>query len=422
MNSDSHQVSSYEKFYERLRFGLTDYINNMANLSSLKNLWALDPSITFLNHGSFGACPTAVIEQQQCLRFEMERNPVEFLHRQLPERLEASRHKIADFLKINPNHLVFVPNATHGVNTVLQSIPWQEGDEVIVTNHGYRACRNALEKVAKQHYLNIKTVELPLIGINSDFVTQKVIDAVSPRTRLLMIDHITSATGLIFPIKAIAKELIPRDIEILVDGAHSAGSIPVNLSELGVTYYTTNAHKWLCAPKGAACLYVADHRISQVSPLCTSHAPSLAHSAQELFTLSFDWTGTYDPSAYLMIPFAIDYLASLVEGGWPVIWERNFQLAHQARDYLCHALAIVPPCSDEMFATLATLPIPVPIEQPIPEISALQKQLFNEWQIEIPVIPNPNIGCYMIRLSAFLYNNFEEYQKLGQALQAEIIN
>lgn len=175
---------------------------------NLRALWPLDPTITFLNHGSFGACPTAVIEQQQRLRFSVERNPVQFLHRQLPEKLEASRQKIAQFLHVAPKNLVFVPNATHGVNAVLHSIPWQEGDEVMVTNHGYRACRNALEKVAKQHHLTINTVELPFLGITPDLVLQKVRDAVSPRTRLLMIDQITSTTGLIFPIQAIAMDVL----------------------------------------------------------------------------------------------------------------------------------------------------------------------------------------------------------------------
>lgn len=394
--------------------------DNQLKGKNLRSLWPLEPSIIFLNHGSFGACPTAVIEQQQALRLEMERNPVQFLHRQLPERLAASRQKLADFLKVPAKNLVFVPNATHGINIVLHSIPWREGDEVVVTNHGYRACRNALDKVARQHHLSIQTVEIPFLGITPDLVTQKVIEAVSSRTRLILIDHITSATGLIFPIKAIAQELASHPLEILVDGAHSAGSIPVEIEGLGVTYYTTNAHKWLCVPKGAACLYVAEHRISQVLPLCTSHAPSLATSSEELFQMSFDWTGTYDPTPYLMIPYTLDYLSSLVEGGWPAIWARNTQLAHQARNWLCQGLNIEVPCSDEMFATLATIPIPLKIDKHPPEIHPLQKILFEKWNIEIPVIPNPKMGCYLVRLSAFLYNHFEEYQWLHEALRSEL--
>ncbi len=386
----------------------------------LKKLWPLDPKIIFLNHGSFGACPTSVIEQQQTLRLEMEREPVRFLHRQLPERLESSRQQLALFLGVKPSNLVFVPNATHGVNTILHSIPWKTNDEIVISNQGYRACRNAVESIAQKHHLKIRTVKLPFPNITPMLVVEKVIEALSPLTRLVLLDHITSGTGLILPIKEISRELAKRDIDFLVDGAHSAGSIAVNLEDLGVTYYTTNAHKWLCAPKGAACLYVANHRIEQVRPLCISHAPSLASEPSQLFKMSFDWTGTYDPTAYLMIPYAINYLSSLMVGGWSTIFQRNRQLAHQGRDLLCKTLEIEVPCPDEMFATLATIPLPLKIDAPPPEIHPLQERLFDRWNIEIPIIPNPQMGCYMIRLSAFVYNHLEEYQRLSESLHQEL--
>ena len=350
----------------------------------------------------------------------MERQPVHFLHRQLPERLDVARQALASFLHVRASNLVFVPNATHGVNTILHSIPWHMGDEVVISNLGYRACRNAVEWVAHKYHLQIRTVELPFPHITPGLVIEKVLDALSSQTRLVLLDHITSGTGLILPIKEIAHELAQRDIDFLVDGAHSAGSMAVDLEALGVTYYTTNAHKWLCAPKGSACLYVSSERLAQVRPLCTSHAPSLASSEEELFQMSFDWTGTYDPTAYLTIPFAIDYLSSLMVGGWSTIIEHNQLLAHLARKLLCEALDCEVPCPDEMLATLATIPLPLKLDSPSPEIPLLQERLFDQWHIEIPIIPNPQIGCYLVRLSAFLYNHLEEYQRLSEALHQEI--
>jgi isopenicillin-N epimerase len=386
--------------------------------------WILDPTVVFLNHGAFGACPTPVLAQQLILRSRLEQEPVRFFAREYEPLLDEARQHLATFVGVHPQDLVFVPNATTGVNSVLRSLTFAAGDELLTTNHSYNACRNALHYVAERSGAAVVTAQIPFPIHSSQQVLDAILSCVTSHTRLLLIDHITSPTALIFPIQELASHLVPQGIEILVDGAHSPGMIPLDIQALGVTYYAGNCHKWLCAPKGAGFLYVQRDRHSQIHPLTISHGTNDPRPQRSRFQLEFDWTGTQDPTAYLAIPTAIEFMDSLVPGGWTALRKRNHQLALAARQLLAEALnPTTPLCPAEMLGSMATLPLPpafgVPKTLPDSLIDELQEQLWEQFHIEVPIIPwrSPAGENKLIRVCAQLYNSLEQYQYLADCLQ-----
>ena len=402
--------------------------------SAWQNLWSLDPDVVFLNHGSFGACPLPVLAAQQRLRQQLEREPVRFFMREFEALLDDARSKLATFVGANPDDLAFVPNATTGVNTVLRSLQFERGDELLTTDQEYNACRNALDFVAKRAGAQVVVAKIPFPIESPEQVVEAVMERVSPRTRLALIDHITSQTGLIFPIQQIAHHLANRGVELLVDGAHAPGMIPLNLRELEATYYTGNCHKWLCAPKGAAFLYVRRERHSAIRPLTISHGANSPRSDRSRFQLEFDWTGTDDPTAYLCVPEAIRFMGSLLLGGWSELMARNRAMVLAARQLLCQTLAVMPPCPPEMIGSMAVVPLLDIATQPAAGAASsgcveqaevleaggvppLQNFLF-EFGIEVPVILRGETPRQLIRVSAQLYNTQEQYEYLASVLSA----
>lgn len=372
--------------------------------------WSLDPTVIFLNHGSFGACPRPVLAVQHALRERLERQPLQFLSRDIDALLDAARAEVAAFVGADAADLVFVPNATTGVNSILRSLRFQPGDEVLTTNQEYNACRNALDYVAECYDLRVVVAEVPFPIQSPEQVTSAVLEAVTPRTRLALLDHITSQTGLVFPIATLVQELTRQGIETLVDGAHAPGMVPLQLRALGATYYTGNCHKWLCAPKGAAFLYVRRDRQASIRPLTISHGANSPRTDRSRFLLEFDWMGTSDPTAYLSVPSAIQWLGSLLPGGWPELMDRNHQLAIAARTHLCQHLQIEPPCPETMLGSLATLPLPPGNQQ------WLQAALLERYHIEVPIIPWGSANGRLLRISAQFYNTLADYDALAGAL------
>jgi isopenicillin-N epimerase len=386
----------------------------------LSRLWPLDPAATFLNHGSYGACPYAVLEAQQRFREQLERNPVRFLTRELEPLLDEARQDLAAFLGAHPKHLAFVPNTTAGVNAVLRSLRFGPGDELLTTSHAYNACRNALEFVAERTGARLVTAQVPFPIDSPDRVTTAVHDAKTPRTRLALLDHVTSPSGLIFPIARLVRELDARGIDTLVDGSHAPGMLSLNLEALGAAYYVGNCHKWLCAPKGAAFLYVRPDRQPAIRPLAISHGAGSKRTDRSRFHLEFDWTGTSDPTAYLAVPAAIRYLDSLLPGGWPAVMDRNRALALEARQLLCRALAVPPPSPDTMIGSLAAVPLPgAPAEPDGAGVvrDPLEATLHQRFNIEVPVtaLSDPPRRC--LRISAHLYNTPAQYTCLARVLK-----
>ena len=256
----------------------------------LTEQFELDPARTHLNHGSFGACPRAVGNFQNQLRREVEADPVHFLTITYEERLYESLEKLAFFVGTSADDLALVPNATHGVNAVLQSLRFSPGDELMVTSHAYNACWQCLEAVAERDGATVVVAELPFPPQDPEQFTAPILERLSEKTRLCLLDHITSPTAVILPVKELTAALQAQGALVLVDGAHAPGMLPLTIDDLQPTYYTGNFHKWLCTPKGAAFLYVTPESQDKVHPLTISHGASLGKSSQ--FRNEFDFLGT----------------------------------------------------------------------------------------------------------------------------------
>ena len=387
-------------------------------------LWLLDPQVVFLNHGSFGACPRAVLAYQRELQERMERQPLQFLHREIEGLLDHARGVLARFLGAEPGNLVFVANATEGVNTVLRSLEFKPGDELLVTDQEYNACRNALNYVAARAGAKVSVAEIPFPLKSPGAALEAVLRRTGPRTRLALVDHVTSQTGMVLPIARLVKELAARGVDTLVDGAHAPGMLPLNLREIGAAYYAGNCHKWLCAPKTAGFLYVHADRRQLIHPLSISHGANSPRTDRSRFELEFGWTGTIDPSARLCVPEALRYLGSLLPDGWPEVMARNRALALAAREILCRALGIESPCPDECIGSLASVPLPdTPAsERPEPPLylDLLQNRLREKHGIEVPINFWPAYPKRFIRISAQLYNSLPQYEKLAEALRREL--
>ncbi|WP_404789558.1 aminotransferase class V-fold PLP-dependent enzyme [Altericista sp. CCNU0014] len=384
--------------------------------------WHLDPTVVFLNHGAFGACPIPVLAQQQRFRQQLEQEPLRFIMREFEPLLEIARQALAAFVGTDPADLVFVPNATTGANSVLRSLSFEPGDELLTTDHCYNACRNALEFVARRSGAKVVVATVPFPLENSEQIVASVMRCVTPRTKLALLDHITSQTALIFPIKALVRALAARGIDTLVDGAHAPGMIPLNLQEIGAAYYTGNCHKWMCAPKGAAFLVVQRDRQAQIRPLTISHGANSPRTDYSRFQLEFGWTGTHDPTPYLCIPAVLQFMdAQLPQGGWQAVMDRNRALALQARQLLAETLSQPLPCPDGMVGAIAALLLPSSFGTPELSpagIDALQDWLWNNYKIEVPVIPWASPPQKILRVSAQLYNHLDQYRYLAAALQS----
>ncbi|MFO0728069.1 MAG: aminotransferase class V-fold PLP-dependent enzyme [Myxococcota bacterium] len=378
--------------------------------------WTLDPTVTFLNHGSFGACPRAVLAYQSELRARLESEPVRFMVRELEAELDISRDALARFIGADPAGLAFVRNATEGVNTVLASFPFTRGDAVITTDHAYGACKAALDRLAAKLGLEVIVAQVPFPIRDPEEVTAAVLGALKPSVKLALLDHVTSPTALVFPIESLVRALEPRGVACLIDGAHAPGMIPLSLDALAPSFYTGNCHKWLCTPKGAALLWVRADRRSSVHPLVTSHGASASRTDRSRFHLEFDWTGTDDPTAFLSVKKSIEVMESLVPGGWPKIMEHNHRLALEARALLAEHLGVALPAPESMIGSIATLPLP----DRRPGQPDLSQVLFQEDRFEVPMWLWPAPPKRIFRVAAQLYNTIDQYQRLAEALMRRL--
>ncbi len=388
-------------------------------MSQYSAAWALRADITFLNHGSFGACPTAVLAAQTELRARLEADPIDFFVRQYDDLLAAARTALAEFVGAAPADLVFAANATAGVNAVLRSRRWQAGDELLTTDHGYGACRNTAVYVAQQCGARVVEAAVPFPLADPEEVVAAVLARVTRRTRLAMFDHVTSPTALVFPVERLVRELAARGVDSLVDGAHAPGMLPLRLRELGAAYYVGNCHKWLCAPKGAGFLVARADRQADLHPPVISHGFARLAAGRSRYQSEFDWTGTGDPTAWLCVPAAIRCLGAMLPGGWPAVMAHNHALALAARDRLAAALGGEPPCPASMLASMAAWPAPQ-IARRFPgdfgDADPFQRLLWEQHRIEVPIIAWPDARHRLVRISAQLYNDLPDYNLLADAL------
>ncbi len=390
--------------------------------------WRLEPGVSFLNHGSFGACPEPVLEAQRVWRDRLEGEPVRFLARELEGHLDAVRAELGAFLHADPEGLAFVPNATTGISTVLGSLRFAPGDELLVNDHEYNATILALRAAAERDGARVVVVRIPFPIDDPSQVVEAYLESVTPRTRLALVSHVTSPTAVVMPVVALVRELDRRGVDTLIDGAHAPGMIPVDLDALDAAYWTGNAHKWLCAPKGAAILWVRKDRRWSMRPLVVSHGVNDPRTDRSRYQLLFDWTGTDDPTPYLAIPAALRFVGGVHEDGWTGLMAANTAKARAARDVICSALGVPAPAPDAMLGAMAAIPLPhiAPSEA---AAERLQAALYDEDRIEVPVYafpvpaalePGSTLASVVLRVSAQAYNRPDEFTFLAERLAARL--
>jgi isopenicillin-N epimerase len=384
--------------------------------------WQLDPSVRHLNHGAFGAVPKAVAEHQAQIRSDIGSNPTRYLARDLEPELDDARAVLAAFVGSAPEAIAWVRNATTGVNAVLQmfSRRLSHGDEIVVTDHEYNACRNVLDVVALRTGAVIREVAVPFPVGEPDQVFSAVLSGVTERTRLMVIDHITSQSAILMPVERVVAEVEAAGIPVLVDGAHGPGMVSLDLDALGASFYVGNCHKWLCAPHGAAFLRVSDTYRGEIEPVVISHGWNDPRQDRDRFRRLFDWTGTDDPSAVLSVPTAIETIAKARPGGWQQVMASNRALALAGRGIVLDRLGLEAPVPDEMVGSMATVILPPSETAALGIIDPLTAEIFESHRIEVPVFSFPRGSGRVVRLSAHLYNTSDDYEALADALETHL--
>lgn len=391
--------------------------------------WTLDPSVDFLNHGSFGATSRPVLAAQQAWRERIEAEPVRFFANDFEAPLDDARTVLGRFVGADADDLAFVPNATAGTNAVLRSLHFDAGDELLTTDHAYNAAKNTLEFVAARDGARVVVAPVPFPIDSPDQVVEALLAAVTPRTRLALIDHVTSATALVFPVELLVHELEARGIETLVDGAHAPGGLPLRIGQIGATYYTANLHKWVCAPKGTGFLWVRPDRQEAIRPLAISHGANSPRTDRSRFRVEFDWTGTADPSAYLAVPDAIRFGEGLLDGGWQALRTRNHALAMAGAQLLRDAIGSPAAAPEEMLGSMVSVPLPLETGPGRVQGVALYDDPVHAHliarSIQVMITPwpqRPDGGTWrrLVRISAAAYNDLEQYRRLAEALPGAV--
>lgn len=389
----------------------------MADDGALRELFMLDPAVHFLNHGSFGACPRPVFDVYQAWQRELERQPVEFLARRSHDLVGAARARLAAYLGADANDLVFVANATTGVNIIAHSLMdlLGPGDEVLTTDHEYGACDRTWRLLCARNGVTYRQVAIDAPVTTHDDFIETVWAGVGPRTRVLFLSHITSPTGLILPMRELCRRAREAGVLTLIDGAHALGQIPLDLRTIGADFYTGNCHKWLCGPKGAGFLHVPAARHELVKPLVISWGwepePEWPRFSRLIDMLQ--WGGTVDISAWLSVPAAIDFQR---EHGWDDVRARCGRLLHEARARLLAipgVTALHPEGevgTGEWMGQMEAVAVRgvVPLD--------LQRRLYDEHAVEV-VVQRWN-GRAVLRVSIQAYNTHADVDALVEGMEA----
>lgn len=366
--------------------------------------WLVDPDHAYLNHGGFGALPLPVAEAAAIIRAEVEANPTDLLMRRWPAQVDAVRDRVAGFLGAPAANLVFVANATTGTATVLGSLDWQPGDEVVVTDHRYPAVASQLG-VLLRHGVKVVEQHVPVDVASSAEIVEHVMAGVTPRTKLVVVDHIASPTGFVFPVADVAAAARERGLPVLVDGAHAPGQVPVDIDALGVDFWVGNLHKWVCSPRGCATLAVAPQWHDVVRPRVASHGYAEGYQA------AFEWTGTADPIPLLAIPAALDFWDGL---GWDAVRRHQHALVTAGAHLVADALGTEVAIADEFTAAMRLVRLPVVLSREA-EREALAYRLITEHGVTAHI--TEHAGTTYVRMCGQLYNTPEHYERLATGLQ-----
>jgi isopenicillin-N epimerase len=383
-------------------------------VSNVRDLFLLDPDVVYLNHGSFGACPKPVFEVYQYWQRELERQPVAFFAKRLEGLMAESRQQLGEYLGTAADNLIYLRNATAGVNTVAHSLNLQPDDEVLTTDHEYGACDSAMQFVCDRAGAKMIRQHIPLPLPSDEEIVELILSAVTPRTRLLFLSHITSATGLILPILELIRRARESGILTLIDGAHVPGQLDFELDVLGADFYTGNCHKWMCTPKGSAFLYVRPEHQAAIHPLVISwgyNRPGVGYTTDEDFVTRHELQGTLDPAAYLSIPAAIEFMS---DHDWSAMRQDRHALAAETQQRLCDLTDSIIPVREDAFAQMCLAPLPVDTEQQM-----IKSRLIDDYHIEVPI--NVWQNRTFVRVSFQVYNTREDADALLKAV-AEILD
>jgi isopenicillin-N epimerase len=376
--------------------------------TNLRELFLLDPSVAFLNHGSFGACPREVLDAYQAWQFELERQPVEFFARRYYDLLREARHVLGAYVGAGPDDLVYVPNATYGLNEVGRSVPLREGDEVLATNHEYPAFENMWPHICRQRGARYVHAPVSLPLTSAEQVVEEVWSGVTGRTRVLFISQITSPTALILPVAELVRRARERGIITIVDGAHAPGQVPLNLREIDPDFYSANCHKWMLSPKGSGFLYARRDVQGMLDPLLFTSETRREVPGSTPFLQQHEYQGTRDVSAYLATPDAVRFME---KHDWDTVRKDCHELLRYARERIT-ALTGLPPLTPDdpsFYMQLASFSLP-PVR-----LEDLKRRLYDEYRVEVPVGGWNDL--YFIRVSIQGYNTREDVDRLVEALR-----
>jgi isopenicillin-N epimerase len=375
---------------------------------ALRREWMLDPDYNTVNHGSFGATPRRVLAAQTEWRDRLERQPSHFMRKVLPGALRQAAARLAAFVGGDGANLAFVENATVGCNAVLRSRRLAPGDEIVMLSHVYGAVGNTVRYVCDISGAKPVEVELPFPRVSADDVVARLAAALTPRTRLAVLDHITSKSALVLPIARMIEACHARGVPVLVDGAHAPGQVDVDVTALDADWYVGNCHKWLMAPKGCGFLYARPDRQDGLHPVTISHGYGRG------FLAEFDWTGTWDPSAYLAVVAALDFHEFL---GGPALRARNAALAAEGAAMVAGRLGTETGAGNELAGAMALVRVPMP-GAPTEDRALEFRERMLDAGSDVPI--HANAGAIWMRLSAQAYNELDDFRELADLIQGEL--
>ena len=376
----------------------------------LKDQFLLDPQVTFLNHGSFGACPRPVFDEYQAWQSRLEHQPVQFLGVELDMYLHHSREILGEYFHAPANDIVYIPNATHGVNILAHSLKLSPGDEILTTAHEYGACNFTWDFICQKTGAIYKKQPIQLPVSSDADIFDQFWQGVTPNTKLIFISHITSPTSLTMPVQQICQRARQAGIITLIDGAHAPGQFPLDLSSLQADFYTGNCHKWMLSPKGAGFIYASREVQDLVEPLIVSwgYQSCITSPKESRFVDLLQWSGTKDPAAALSVPAAIDFMR---QHQWDEVQHKCHNLLRDAIQSICDHTGLSPlyPLDSDLYYQMGTIPIPK-----VRDLQELKSHLYNDYKIEIPCIDWNN--RHFLRLSVQGYNSEEDIARLETAL------
>lgn len=381
--------------------------------------WSLDPKILYLNHGTVGVTPNTVMQVQQQLRDEIERQPARFMLRELEHhsrtppahlpRLRQAANQVAAFFGVEGNDLVFVDNATTGVNAVMRSLKFAKDDEILISDLAYGAVSNTAEYVARLFAARVVRIEPPFPETSPEAIIASFEAAISSRTKIVILDHMTASTALVLPVREIAAICHAKGVPVLVDGAHAPGALALNILELGVDWYVGNLHKWAFAPRSCAILWAAKEHQAALHPTVISWG------LDQGFTQEFDLLGTKDPTAFLAAPAALEFIGHLDA---EAMRQHNHELVWQAAHMLAKRLGTTYTVPKTMTSCMATVPLPKSAGSSVEDAFKLQHTLLYQHYIEVPILEVR--GRLYTRLAAQVYNQISDFERLAEVL-AELV-